>query len=121
MLAKENFDLEHINMLRMQYKKDPSLLERVIYAFGLLEAIAKVDMPFVFKGGTCLMLLTEHPMRLSTDIDIIVESGTDVDKYIAISSRLMGGLILCKKEDLLRKTGSSLEIRLPIGRNPIWT
>ena len=88
MLAKENFDLEHINMLRMQYKKDPSLLERVIYAFGLLEAIAKVDMPFVFKGGTCLMLLTEHPMRLSTDIDIVVEPGTDVDKYIAEASKL---------------------------------
>ncbi len=28
------------------------------------------------------MLLLEHPMRLSTDIDIIVTPGTDVDEYI---------------------------------------
>ena len=28
------------------------------------------------------MLLLEHPMRLSTDIDILVEPGTDIDFYI---------------------------------------
>ena len=28
------------------------------------------------------MLLLEHPRRLSTDIDIIVEPGTDIDNYI---------------------------------------
>jgi predicted nucleotidyltransferase component of viral defense system len=38
-------------------------------------------MPFVFKGGSCLMLLLEHPKRLSTDIDITVEPGTPLDEY----------------------------------------
>lgn len=28
------------------------------------------------------MLLMEHPRRLSTDIDIIAETGTDLDKYL---------------------------------------
>ena len=28
------------------------------------------------------MLLMEHPCRLSTDIDIIAEPGTDLDKYL---------------------------------------
>ena len=55
----------------------------MIFAFGLLEAIAKTGMPFCFKGGTSLMLLFEHPQRLSTDIDIIVPPGTDIDDYIA--------------------------------------
>ena len=30
----------------------------------------------------CLMLLLKHPMRLSTDIDIIVKPGTDIYEYI---------------------------------------
>lgn len=53
-----------------------------MYAFGLLEAITRVGMPFVFKGGSCLLLLLDHPMRLSTDIDIVVKPGTDIESYI---------------------------------------
>lgn len=82
MLQKENFQLDNIKQLQHDYKRDPALLERVIYAFGLLEAITQAGLPFVFKGGTCLMLLLEHPQRLSTDIDIIVQPGTNIDVYI---------------------------------------
>ena len=82
MLQKENFRLENIQRLQKNYKKDPALLERVVYAFGLLEALCLTGLPFVFKGGTCLMLLLKHPMRLSTDIDIIVQPGTDIEAYI---------------------------------------
>ena len=39
MLQKENFRLENIQRLQKNYKKDPALLERVVYAFGLLEAL----------------------------------------------------------------------------------
>ena len=62
------------------------MLERTVYAFGLLEALARVGMPFIFKGGTCLMLLMEQPRRLSTDIDIIVKPDTDLDEYIKNAS-----------------------------------
>ena len=54
MLTKENFNESHIRMLQKQSKKDPALLERAVFAFGLLEAIRRVEMPFIFKGGTCL-------------------------------------------------------------------
>lgn len=69
-------------------KRDPVLLERAVYAFGLLEALARVGMPFIFKGGTCLMLLMDPPRRLSTDIDIIVEPETDLDEYLAKASEI---------------------------------
>lgn len=36
----------------------------------LLEASRKAELPFIFKGGTSLLLLPETPRRLSTDIDI---------------------------------------------------
>ena len=88
MISKETYSIEYVNSLQEKYQKDPSLLERVLFAFGLLEAIARVGMPFTFKGGTSLMLILDHPLRLSTDIDILVEPGTDVDKYITEASKL---------------------------------
>lgn len=82
MLTRENYTAEHIAALRRSTGADPSILERTVFAFGLLEAIRKVEMPFIFKGGTSLLVLLDSPRRLSTDIDIIVEPGTDVDAYI---------------------------------------
>lgn len=86
MLTQDNFTEEHIRELQKGSKRDPILLERTVYAFGLLEAISRVGMPFVFKGGTCLLLLMNHPRRLSTDIDIVVKPGTPVDEYIEKAS-----------------------------------
>lgn len=88
MLTRENFTEERIRELQGKSKRDPALIERTVYAFGLLEAIARVKMPFIFKGGTCLMLLLNQPQRLSTDIDIIVEPGTDVEDYIERASTI---------------------------------
>lgn len=82
MLKKENFTEEHIRTLQRDSRRDPVLLERAVYAFGLLEALARVGMPFIFKGGTCLLLLMDSPRRLSTDIDIVVEPETDLDAYL---------------------------------------
>jgi len=83
MLLRENYTKEHIAELREQTGADPSILERTVFAFGLLEAIRSVGMPFIFKGGTSLLVLLDHPRRLSTDIDIIVDKDTDVDDYIS--------------------------------------
>lgn len=82
MLLKDNFSMENVQRLQDMTGRDPNLLERVVYAFGLLEAIKLSGLPFIFKGGTSLMLLMKHPMRLSTDIDIVVKPGTDIDYYI---------------------------------------
>ena len=82
MIDRKTYNLDYIRELQRRYKTDPVLLERVLYAFGLLEALVKVGLKFTFKGGTSLMLILDHPVRLSTDIDIIVDPGTDVDRYI---------------------------------------
>ena len=82
MLTRANYSKEHIEVLQKDSGNDPALLERVLFAFGLLEAISRVKLPFIFKGGTCLMLLLKTPRRLSTDIDIIVKPETDISYYI---------------------------------------
>ncbi|MDE7284167.1 MAG: nucleotidyl transferase AbiEii/AbiGii toxin family protein [Lachnospiraceae bacterium] len=88
MLKQENFEMNHINALRLNSSSDPAILERAVYAFGLLESLVRVKMPFIFKGGTCLMLLLEKPRRLSTDIDIIVEPGVDISHYIQEAAKI---------------------------------
>ena len=88
MLLRENFTAEHILKLREETGADPSILERTIFAFGLLEAIRRVDMPFIFKGGTSLLVMLDEPRRLSTDIDIIVDHNTDVDGYIEMAGKI---------------------------------
>ncbi|MCH5249898.1 MAG: nucleotidyl transferase AbiEii/AbiGii toxin family protein [Lachnospiraceae bacterium] len=88
MLMQETFEINHINTLREHINSDPAILERTIYAFGLLESLVRVNMPFIFKGGTCLMLLLKTPRRLSTDIDIIVEPKTDISHYIREAAQI---------------------------------
>lgn len=88
MLQEENFVKEHIRELQKSSGCDPALLEHAVYAFGLLEALARVGTPFIFKGGTCLMLLMEQPRRLSTDIDIMAEPGTNIEEYLKLASKI---------------------------------
>ncbi len=57
MLSKENYTSEYISTLQKKTGADPSILERTVYAFGLLEAIRSVGLPFIFKGGTSLLII----------------------------------------------------------------
>ena len=68
MIAKETYAIEHVNVLREKYKKDPFLLERVLFAFGLLEAIARVGMPFIFKGGS-----SSYSVKHGKDIRLLIK------------------------------------------------
>lgn len=52
---------------------DGQLIEKVIYALRLLETLSRVNVDFIFKGGTCLLLLLKKVNRFSIDIDIIIE------------------------------------------------
>ena len=49
MISKDNFSAEHIRELQLHNHRDPLLLERTLFAFGLLEALVKVGMKFTFK------------------------------------------------------------------------
>ena len=51
MLTKENFSMEHIEAKRISKKVDKTILERSIYALGLLEALVTVGMEFIFKAS----------------------------------------------------------------------
>lgn len=88
MIIKETFTEEHIRALQSTSHRDPALLERAVFAFGLLEALRRVGMPLIFKGGTSSILMLEPPRRLSTDVDIVVEPGTDVDGFIKEASKI---------------------------------
>lgn len=88
MIIKENYYEPHIRDLQAASKGDPGLIERTLYAFGLLEALRRVGMQFIFKGGTSLLLLLPDAKRLSTDIDIVVEPDTEVESYIHAASEI---------------------------------
>lgn len=87
-MNRENFSESHIRALQGSSKRDPGLIERTVFAFGLLDALIEVGLPFVFKGGTSLMLLLKHPRRLSTDIDIIVAPGTNIGLYLERAAKI---------------------------------
>ena len=62
---------------------DKNVIERVVRAFSLLDMLARSGCPFVFKGGTSLMLLLHDTgNRLSTDIDIICPPDTNIETYL---------------------------------------
>ena len=42
MLKAENFSEEHIRELQRSSRRDPILIERNVYAFGLLEALPRM-------------------------------------------------------------------------------
>lgn len=60
------------NVSKANRNADKTLVEKTIRAFVLLEGLASAGLPFVFKGGTSLMLLTKSSKRMSIDIDIIM-------------------------------------------------
>ena len=98
MLLHDNYTAEYISELRSKTGADPSILERTVFAFGLLEAIRNVGLDFIFKGGTSLLVLLEEPRRLSTDIDIIVEPDTDIDEYIQKAGKVFPFLDVIEKK-----------------------
>lgn len=61
----------------LEGKYDSGLAERMIMAFILVEDLQQSGLPFIFKGGTSLSLITGSLKRFSIDIDIIVPPGLD--------------------------------------------
>ena len=72
MISLESLSKKHIAAESSRMKMaDPAVLERTMHAFVLLERLALSDMPFLFKGGTSLLLALGKPERVSVDIDIV--------------------------------------------------
>lgn len=67
-----------------------TILEKTVRAFSLLESLILSGCPFVFKGGTALMLHLDSAKRLSIDVDIICPPETDIEKYLSKYSEKYG-------------------------------
>ncbi len=74
MIKDKCFTEDWLELFKKQkdHKKiDKIILEKMIYALHLLERLKANGLDFVFKGGTCLVLLLKEVNRFSIDIDII--------------------------------------------------
>ena len=105
MIKEETFYEENIRRIQRQYKVDPELAQRAVFALGLVEALAKVGTEFIFKGGSSLMLLFDVPRRLSTDVDILVREGYDIESRIQEASSIFPFVAVTES---IRKTSKSI-------------
>ena len=46
MITRENYSEEHIRHIQSESRRDPLLIERTLFAFGLLEALVKVGLGY---------------------------------------------------------------------------
>ena len=78
MINQQEISIDWISKVsKTNRKADKILVEKVIRALLLLEGLVKQKLPFVFKGGTALMLHLNSTKRLSIDIDIILPQAID--------------------------------------------
>ena len=108
MIDAATFTKEHFDRLKNKKNINPPILERAIFALGLIETLAKVGMEFIFKGGSSLMLLLDHPMRLSTDVDLLLPTGYDLDGYLEKAATIFPFL---RKEEDVRKSNKAITKR----------
>ena len=83
------FTPDWINKQRLALGRcDPSILEKCIHALTLLGYLEESGLPYLFKGGTSLLLHLPQPRRLSRDIDIVCgRPPAEVDNVLASLGR----------------------------------
>jgi predicted nucleotidyltransferase component of viral defense system len=84
MISQECFTPDWISKVSSELKyADTNLIEKVIRAFAIVEMLSAAGCPFVWKGGTSLMLLLGgRRHRLSIDVDIICPPETEIETYL---------------------------------------
>jgi hypothetical protein len=69
--------------------RNPILLEKAITALQLVGHLVETGLPFQFKGGTSLLLVTSPIRRLSIDVDIVTQaSPADLERALASVANL---------------------------------
>ena len=109
MISVKSLHPDWINSKREEFHADPIIIEKVIRALLLLEALKISKLDFIFKGGTSLMLMIQEPRRFSIDIDIIIENKdqsieTVLDKVVSVTDFI-------KWEEHKRTAKSTIEKR----------
>jgi hypothetical protein len=108
MINRDSLTSDWINKVsKANRNADRILVEKVIRALLLLEGLVKQELPFVFKGGTALMLLMDSSKRLSIDIDIILP--TEPEDLQKIFNRVAEEQGFLKAELQHRKTDSKIK------------
>lgn len=83
MIHPDSRTIEWMKQVATENKfSDVALIEKSIRAFSLVESLVISGCPFVFKGGTALMLHLDSAKRLSIDIDIICPLGTNIEEFV---------------------------------------
>jgi hypothetical protein len=86
MIKSHCFQKEWIDRFRAQPAYDrinPPLVEKMIYAFSLLQHLQHRNLAFTFKGGTSLVLLLDRANRFSIDLDIITTaSREEIERHL---------------------------------------
>jgi len=109
MISPESLHIDWINSNREKFHADPIIIEKVIRALVLLEALQSVNLSFIFKGGTSLMLMIQEPRRFSIDIDIIIENKEqDIE---AVLEKVVASTDFINWEEKIRKPKSGIEKR----------
>ncbi|RDY57836.1 nucleotidyl transferase AbiEii/AbiGii toxin family protein [Flagellimonas nanhaiensis] len=107
MIALDSLTPDWITSKIKEFKADPIIVEKVIRALVLLEALKKEKLEFIFKGGTALMLMIQEPRRFSIDIDIIVENKkADIEGLL---NNIVESTDFVKWEENKRQTVSTIE------------
>jgi Uncharacterized conserved protein len=91
MITANTFTMNWYRKTKEKYRFfDGNLFEKVIQAFYLLEKLGEKDnLTFIFKGGTCLLLLLQEIKRFSIDIDIIVDSTITKDSLFKVLNEII--------------------------------
>lgn len=108
MIDRENITIDWITKVSIENRDaDKILVEKVIRTLLLLEGLVKQELPFVFKGGTALMLHLKSSKRLSIDIDIIMPVKPDkLDEFLDLTATEQGFL---RKELQKRNSNSNID------------
>ncbi len=94
MISNQSLSKEWIMSVRetSQIHTDPILIEKMLLALILLDNLHNTGLDFIFKGGTCLLLVLGKPMRFSIDIDIVLETSKGLEE--ALQSIINQGIFL---------------------------
>ena len=109
MISPNSLSIEWISSKAKEFKGDPIIIEKVIRALILLEALRIEELDFVFKGGTALMLMIQEPRRFSIDIDILIENRNQ--DVTSILNKIIQKSEFTKWGEQERKTVSKIEKR----------
>ena len=110
MINNESYNKEWIESFRKQKEfraVNPPIFEKMIYAFSLLELLAKSGFNFIFKGGTSLLLMPIDSDRFSIDIDIITEKSRE-ELELCIQNSITDSVFTSFVEDKRRRDAGGI-------------